>query len=315
VKYIGIKSIKKVKYKGDVYNLHIANNHNYFANGMLVSNCHGAKAISIQNIAKKCVNAEYRLGFTGTLPTEKIDLWNIYGYLGPKIYEIKSDVLIDKGVLSDITIANIILKYSKEYIEINKGLEYDDEVDLINNNCDRNKILKWIFNNIKDGQNSLVLVRLIDHLNVLKEYLENNIDKKFKIYVIYGEVDTEERERIRKLVNENSNCIILSTYKTCGTGINIPKLHNVIFASSYKSKITILQALGRGMRLHNSKERLILWDIIDDMSYETVYKKGINKGKKKIVKNYLLQHFEERLKYYKDQKFKYISKEFQVDKL
>ena len=322
-----IKSIKKIKYSGPVYNLSVEDNNNYFANDILVHNCHHAKANSIQTIAKKCTNAEYRLGFTGTVPTAEIDKMNIFGYLGQQLIEIKSRELIEKGILSEISVANLILKYPVEIIEkyfqfakeINpetgkekwRKADYSEEEKIVELCESRNLIFNWIFSLIPDKQNTLILCKHIDHLKSLEEYLIKNLPDKFSVYIIYGGVEAEEREKIRLLVNTTENVILLGTYATLSTGINIPKLHNCIFASSYKSKIKIIQSIGRGLRTHESKERLIVWDVIDDLSY-LVTKKGKRSAKDA---NYLFKHFLERLKYYQEQEFKYFSKEIYLTEL
>jgi len=252
---------------------------------------------SIQSVAKKCTNAKYRLGFTGTLPEEDHDIFNIYGYLGPQIFELKSAELIDKGVLSKIVIANILFKYPEAIVKKNKNRTYPEEIRTIETYKPRFKVLKYIFENIKDGENTLILCRHIDHLKEIIDYLEKNVDDKFKLSVIYGAIGPEEREGIRKMMNIEKNIILIGTYATMSTGINIRRIHNVIFASSYKSKIKILQSIGRGLRTHEDKDLLILWDIVDDLTWK--------KRTGKLGKNYVYEHFEQRLKYYEQQGFKY----------
>jgi len=89
-----------------------------------------------------------------------------------------------------------------------------------------------------------------------------------------------------------------------GTGINIKRLHHVVFASSYKSKIKILQSIGRGLRTHESKELLILWDLVDDLRTE-----GPRGGK---YENHIFKHWLLRLAYYVEQGFKYHTKEINI---
>lgn len=66
-----IVSIEEIEYEGDVYNLHIQDNHNYFANGINVANCHGYKSASLIKIMEKLSNARYRIGTTGSLDNKK----------------------------------------------------------------------------------------------------------------------------------------------------------------------------------------------------------------------------------------------------
>jgi superfamily II DNA or RNA helicase len=133
------------------------------------------------------------------------------------------------------------------------------------------------------------------------------LDDKFKISVIYGNVNPKERERLRKIMEMENDMILIGTYATMKQGINIKRIHNVVFASSYKSKITILQSIGRGIRTSSDKEELILWDIVDDLRWK--------KRTGKIKNNYLFEHFLQRIEYYKDQKFKYSNLEITEDNL
>lgn len=261
---------------------------------LLIDECHLAKAYSIQTIGKKCVNAQYRLGFTGTLPTEKSDLFNIFGYLGPKIFELRASELIDQGVLSDITIANVILRYPNDIIQKNKRRIYDEEVNTIMEFSGRNKVFDFVFKGIPDKQNTLILCSRIEHLNSLEVYLKNLLPNH-SIFVIYGGIKPEERESIRKSMDCSENVVLIGTYATMSTGINIRKINNIIFASSYKSKIKVLQSIGRGLRTHESKEKLVLFDVVDDLRYK--------KRTGEMGKNHVWLHFEERLKYYQEQGF------------
>ena len=303
-----IQNIRKWNHTGDVYNLEVEDNHNYFVNNVLVSNCHGAKAVSVQDIAKKCINSDYRIGFTGTLPSEPIDKLTITGYLGPVYFEKKSDDLIKDGILSDITIACLLIKYPQNLINYKMIEEYQDEVNFVSTNQIRNRVFDYIFSKIPDGQNSLILVSLIEHLRLVESYLKTNLDKKYKIYIVYGGIKPEDREEIRTKIENEENVIIIATFGSYKQGINIKRLHNVIFGSSLKSEISVPQAIGRGLRTHGTKDKLILWDIIDNMSEKHIISRGPNKVKEVTKYNYMMQQFFERLKLYKAAKFNFFSR-------
>jgi len=113
-----------------------------------------------------------------------------------------------------------------------------------------------------------------------------------KIFFIHGGVNVEEREDVRKITEQESNAIIVASYGTFSTGINIKNLHNIIFASPSKSKIRTLQSIGRGLRIGDNKEVATLYDISDDITY-------------KSRKNFTIQHFSERMKFYNEEKFGY----------
>jgi superfamily II DNA or RNA helicase len=332
-----VKKVHSFPYYGDLYNLEVADNHNFYVDGILVSNCHSVKSYEINKVGKKCVNADYRFGFTGTLHDEEFENLNIYTALGPKIFDFSSQEGIEKGVLSKIKIINILLEYSSQKYEMDNiknqikqinraiyqatkknpdadvsGLKsersklkkdlYKKEVNIIGNSQDRNKVFKWIFSKIPDGQNSLILVRKLDHLDQLEEYLLENLPDKYKVFVISGKVKADVRDGIRKVVEENENVIVLATFATMSTGTNVKRLHNVIIGSSMKSEITIPQAIGRGLRTHKSKEGVILWDIVDDLTVNDKH-------------NYTYNHFLERLKLYNKNQFKYNTLKLNIENL
>jgi superfamily II DNA or RNA helicase len=280
---------------------------------VLVDECHGAKSSSIMTVLKKCVNAEYKLGLTGTLPTEPIDRFNIFGYLGTPIYNLRSDELIERGFLTDIRIINTYVRYPPSDIKDNMNRTYADEIAFIINNEKRNKVLKHIISSkhVKDTDNILVLAQRLNHIDKMVEYLTKEYPSRM-ILKISGDTNPEERERIRKDVERYDSIILVATYGTLSTGVNIPKLHHVIFASFYKSKIKVLQSIGRGLRKHKSKMMIFVWDIIDDMRWKKQQRKN---SVSEYGYNYAYKHFLERLSFYKEQNFKYIDKKLNLEEL
>ena len=282
---------------------------------VIVDETHGAKSNSIQTCLKKCVNAEYRIGLTGTMPEELHNQYTIFGYLGPRIFEMKSSELIEIGVLSKIRIANLMLEYPKETVhrywhnedgKMQKNT-YQEELDVIYGSLDRNKIFKYIIDKLKKEENILILCHRISHLKDIKDYLEKNFPDRH-IYEIYGKTEAEEREKIRKLTDIQGSTIILGTFATMSTGINIKRLHHVIFASSYRSKIKVLQSIGRGLRTHETKDKLIVWDIVDDLTWVHTW------GDKEVLhKNHVYNHWMNRLEYYDKQGFQYLTKKININ--
>ena len=123
---------------------------------------------------------------------------------------------------------------------------------------------------------------------------------KRKVFFIYGGTDTEAREEARKLMENETDAICIASFGVFSTGINIPSIENVIFASPSKSKIRNLQSIGRGLRLKEGKTHCNLYDISDDLHW-------------KSYKNHTLGHLAERLKTYSEEKFVYKIVEVQVE--
>jgi superfamily II DNA or RNA helicase len=100
-----------------------------------------------------------------------------------------------------------------------------------------------------------------------------------------------DREQVRHITEKENDAIIVASYGTFSTGINIRNLHNIIFASPTKSRVRSLQSIGRGLRLGDNKEKAFLYDIADDLRYGS-------------YTNFTLKHYEERMKMYSEEKFK-----------
>lgn len=258
----------------------------------------GSKASVLSKLMKWCTNAYYKIGTTGTLPNDKCDLLQIREVVGDVIFELKSKELIDAGVLTKIKIANIIAKYPAEFIKKNKGRSYPEEVKMVEEYQDRNKVLELILSHTDPSHNILILMNHLKHVKLIQEWLEEKYPDK-KVSVITGAVSGSERSQIRTGIENEDGTILLATYATCSTGINMPKLHDVILYANSKSKIKVLQSIGRGLRKHKTKNQIILYDVIDDLTYQT--------SRGRLVENYLVKHWKERMNYYKEQEFPVIN--------
>ena len=261
---------------------------------VIVDETHGARAMKLFGILQHCTKAKVKLGCTGTLPTDPLDQMTIQANLGKVIYELKSKVLIDKGVLTPIRIANIFAKYPPEFVQANKSRSYQEEVKVVEEYPGRNNVLENIITHRPITNNIIILVNHVKHLKDVIAWLQKKFPDR-KVESISGAVKGKVRNDIRKNLNDEDGTIVVATYQTMSTGVNIPKLHDVILYANSKSKITVLQTIGRGLRKHETKNKVILWDIIDDLSYVT--RNG------RTVDNYCIKHWRERQAYYEGEKF------------
>ena len=122
--------------------------------------------------------------------------------------------------------------------------------------------------------------------------INTNKSDERKVFFVHGGVDAEEREQIREITEREVNAIIVASYGTFSTGINIKNLHNIVYASPSKSRIRNLQSIGRVIRKGTNKAKAILYYISDDCSV-------------KSRKNYTLNHLIERIKNYNEENFNY----------
>lgn len=253
---------------------------------------HLFKAQSLTKIMSQCINAKYRIGLTGTLDgtkTHKLVLEGLFGKVN-KVTTTKE--LMDNKQLAEFSIKCLVLKHDDEVCKLMKGKTYQEELEYLILNESRNKFIKNLAVSLKG--NSLILYQFVDkHGKILYDIISNtkNIGDR-KIFFVYGKTDADTREEVRKITEQENDAIIIASYGTFSTGINIRNLHNVIFASPSKSRIRNLQSIGRGLRLGDNKTKAVLYDIADDLRY----------GKHM---NFTLKHFVERTKIYNDEKFNY----------
>ena len=259
---------------------------------------HGAKAATLINILSSMVNTPYRFGTTGTLDNSELNKSTIYGLFGAPYKTTSTRELIDDGHAADIKIKCIILKYSDtERKEFHKPIQdkktkqsrkrnYQEEIDYLVSHQRRTDFIRNLALSLKG--NKLVFFRLTEHGKVLYESLKDHTN----VFYIDGSVKGNERELIRKAIEEEENAILVASMGTTSTGVSINRLHHMIAGSPSKSKIKVLQSIGRMLRQHEEKTHAVLYDIVDDLS----------NGKQK---NFVLQHFEERAKIYDSEQFDY----------
>lgn len=259
---------------------------------LIFDEAHTASSESLLGIAKKCVNAEYRIGTTGTMPEEKMDEMNIIAFIGPIRESVKTKELQEKGVLTRLRVLMVELIYDKRIYQIAKGFNYQGEIKFISEYPERYKKIVGVHRKyVKHDENTLILAQKHDQIDNLVEHFKQVYGESRPILVISGKVGDKEREKIRKSINNLEGAILIATYQTMSTGVNIPRLHHIFLASPYKSKIKVIQSLGRVLRKHKSKTIAYLWDFVDDLTG----------GFKK--KNYSMKHRDERLKMYKKEGF------------
>lgn len=309
------KDITNIKRK--IQKAKIDNIASYFS-VLCVDEAHKSRGKSISTILNSCKNWKYKLGLSGTMKidTEYSDFYKMQENTGPLVMTLGAKFLIDNEYSPEIKIKQIFLEYNREFPLVSKYL------DIQENKEKRNKIKsqfkdpklfgKYMLDIEKDiifasnsrlefiskftkrlNKNTLILfsdVKKEYGLNISKKILEWNPNT----FYIDGEIDNEDRERFKEVMETNDGVVIVASYGTFATGIDLKRLFNIIFAESTKAEITIRQAIGRGMRKLKGKGEVFIWDIVDDLS------------------GYSVRHSKERMKIYLDQEFE-ILKPVRID--
>jgi len=258
---------------------------------VFVDEAHLAKAKSLTGIMTKLHNCKHRIGLTGTLDGTEVHRLVLEGLFSVHEKVTTTSELIERKELSNIHIRVLVLEHTKRNKTLMKGKTYQQEMEYISTHLKRNLFIRNLVCDLEG--NTLVLAQYIEkQLMPLCQMIEDYSDENRKIYLIHGATPTDDREEVRRLVEKNDNCIIVASYGTFSTGINIKRIHNIVFASPYKSQIKVLQSIGRGLRLSSDKEQLTLFDLADDIQYNN-----------KV--NYTLKHLTDRISIYNEQGFDY----------
>lgn len=264
----------------------------FFSNFQVIygDECHLFKAKSLSSIMNKCTNSPYRIGTTGTLDGTKVHKLVLEGLFGPIYKTTTTKNLIDTNQLANLKIFAVILDHNSEIKKACKGFTYQQEMDFLVQHEQRNKFIRNLA--LKQKGNTLVLFQYVEkHGKTLIDMIRSKTEER-KVFFIHGGTETQQREETRQIVENESDAIIVASYGTFSTGVNLKNLHNIIFASPSKSKIRNLQSIGRGLRMGDRKTECKLYDIGDDISW-------------KSRKNFTLLHMAERIKIYADEQFDY----------
>jgi len=260
----------------------------FFANYDVVigDEAHQFKSKSLVGIMSKLRDTKYRYGFTGTLDGSQTHKWVLEGLFGPSYKITQTSELIQRGHLSKLDIKILLLKHNPREFET-----YEDEIQYLISHSKRNNFIKNLSLHLK-GNTLILYSRVETHGQVLYELINNAVEDGRRVFFVHGGVDASEREQVREIVDTESNAIIIASYGTFSTGVNIRNLHNVVFASPSKSRIRNLQSIGRVLRKGNNKSKAVLYDVADDITF-------------KHRKNYTLNHLIERVKIYNEENFNY----------
>lgn len=227
---------------------------------LIVDECHGVNSDAMLSKIINKIKTPNKFGFTGTLSDKLLDQWKTIGTFGPILYKKKSKELRDENFLSDVFINVLRLNHPKTY-----KMNYKEELEYLYKNEKRNNFICKLVNKING--NILIMVNHLDHGDALLPILSDRLDKC--VYFVKGEMEVEERQKIIDMMEKDDNIICIAMSSIFSTGINVKNLPNIIFTGLGKSFIRVVQSIGRGLRLHENKEKLRIFDITDNTKYSS----------------------------------------------
>jgi superfamily II DNA or RNA helicase len=221
----------------------------------------------VNNIIKK-IRTPHKFGFTGTMPTDLLDQWNIIGRIGPILYKRMAHELREDNYVAQSMVLVLEITYKSlpdyDYSDASSIVNYKAEMDFLIHNAYRNQVIAQVSQNFKN--NALIMVDRIEHGQVMFDYLKSHLVGK-EVFFIQGDVEVEDRKKVQDLMEVTTNVVCIAISKVFSTGINIKNLHYIVFAAGGKAKIKIVQSIGRGLRLHADKNILTIIDLADNLQY------------------------------------------------
>ena len=212
------------------------------------------------------IHTTHKFGFTGTLPESPMNKWNVIGKIGPVLMEKNSHELRSESYLTNAKVKMLRVSYQQSVVssDVQRATQaYEDETNFIKTNTYRHKLITTVCSNFDN--NVLVLVNHIDHGLALMEHLQTLSHKQ--VFFIRGEVEVEDRDRVKHIMETCNNVVCVAISSIFSTGVNITNIHMIMFAAGGKSFVRVVQSIGRGLRLHESKNELLIVDVADELTY------------------------------------------------
>lgn len=279
-----------------------------------VDEVHKGRSASIRDILSLCTNWEYRLGLSGTVKLEEefSDFFRVQETVGPLVMVLSAKYLIDQGYSPNIEIRMTHLNYPPNLPQVLKYLElkqttksmYKDPKDFGRDMLaiekgiifESQERLEYISSLAKGlGKNTLILFSDVKN-GYGKKIHAAILEWNEKTFYIDGEVESTERDRYKEVLESQEGVIIVSSFGTFATGIDSKNLFHIIFAESIKAEITLRQAIGRGMRKLAEKNKVVVWDLVDELE------------------GYSVKHSKVREEIYREQKFEVSQIQIDLDK-
>jgi superfamily II DNA or RNA helicase len=229
--------------------------------GLLVDECHTLPADSFLRVANAIPNAYFRVGQSGT-PLARGDRKSSYaiGALGPIIYKVSSEKLVEEGVLSRAKVRMVKCVQAENPSPTFQGVYGACVVRSPRRNALITELAK------RAEKPGMLFVKEIAHGKAVVKLLER---AGLKAEFVWGDHSVDWRKsHIKRLVQGHFDILVCSV--VFQTGIDVPELRSIINAGAQKSVIATLQRAGRGMRIERDrsgnviKDSFELWDVLDE---------------------------------------------------
>lgn len=269
--------------------------------GVIGDEVHGFQAKSLRSIVENMDACPYRIGLTGSMGKTKVHHLVLEGLFGSPLTLATSKALQERGILAQLNIRALVLKHDRDVLrrdlynydpkELTGSQKFAKEIAFIISRDRRNEFIAKLVAGLK-GNTLILCDRVDDHGLLLHEKI--SALKPGKTHFVHGKVAVKAREAVRTIVETSDDMAITASLGSFSTGINMKRIHNIVFAYIYKAPITLMQSIGRGLRVAADKTTCQLIDITDDLRLS-------DHGRD----NYVLGHFKERIAVYREEQFQF----------
>lgn len=228
---------------------------------IFVDETHKSKALQISTILQNMKHAKWRIGCTGTFPDNRLDDLNVRSYLGPVVKQYTMYDLKEMGYIADCNINLLNISYSEKY-----SGSYNDVKDSVFSNKNRLRLITDVIKHI-DSSVLILIQKIAKEGDVLKKFLNEQPELlDFEIGFVSGRDKQDIRKKwIDKMNDKKKKIILIASYPLFSTGLTLPNLTHLILGSSSKSKLVVIQSVGRALCKTDEKEVAQIWDICDNV--------------------------------------------------
>lgn len=249
------QSLEVLAKKGTIDGLNLIEAFIENVNCIIVDECHAAKA----QVLKKLLTGPFasipiRWGLTGTIPEEDFQQIALLVSIGDTINHLTAKELQDKGVLAECHVNILQTQDTGEF------RTYQEELKFLVSNPNRMKFIADSIQQISQTGNTLVLVDRLVAGELLEEFIDDSV-------FLSGVDKVKARKEEFDKINDNDNRVIIATYGIASTGINIPRIFNLVMIEPGKSYIRVIQSIGRGIRKAKDKEFVDIYDFTSSLKF------------------------------------------------
>ena len=257
---------------GYVYNLEVEGNHNYFANGINVHNCHHVSGspttVTMYYRVLNNLRARHKYGLSATVHRADGLVAATHAMLGETVWKVPDTAVADRIMKARIRPVSTGTPLSDECLKPDGTLNYTGMITYLSENEDRNAIIRDCIRQEK-GRSCLILSDRLEHLSTLMYSLPEDMLNNAVMVTgrMVSKTGRAEREAALDLMRSGEKKYLFASYALAKEGLDIPNLERLFMATPVKDEAVVIQAVGRVCRTSPGKETPIVYDFVDSIRY------------------------------------------------